>query len=1030
MIEDDTVSRMLIPRLALALILCALTPAFAQGTAASDLAFEVVSLRGPASDRSAPYSPGTGIDIGITLRNKGSEVLTLRRIALDGTPGLTVIDAATDTLDNDADGQRDEADEAFGPGDDGDDKAAWRFSGDGLPMKPGALLTRSFRVLIGKNALPGTVESLTILAGSTLSTGGVRRSRQAVKDISIPITAPTLTLESSISGDIASLSQSVFTAQAVMPGGIIPDIRLTMTLPRAMQDASIKSYRVGPAIDCDGTPDPRIDDGQAGLSLGQCVIDGEKSERDRSISLSVSTTPKDAPPESTEAEIADWQALSLYLGLWSADTLLGGKVLEKTLYGPRILTTTTLPEGTRYQTGDTVTAQLGITNRGDEPLGAARIRLLNKDSFDCISAEVDGNTGSQLCSNSDITLPAIEAQETLDVSVRLRLRNDALIDAKTGPELDLMAGETGTHPFPIVPVAMALHDGPKLAVSDRNEWKKTDDTLTATVGERGVLRLSGTLPPGRYNGEIRLLARVVDARTGSPVAPANLTLEKPDLVITTADGKKAGKMAAVSTKLGTLWHQQVFAFDLREKADHSDEIRRFDTEITVSLSDDATIEAGYLLEIAAETTAYAGMSASNDSWIELLVREPDLRLKSFALDDDRIIQPEELFGVVSLACNHGDSPAFGTVITLDVPQGVDFLSDEAVTKAFAVPLDAVRSGSLEEIDAAQRSVSGITPEIDKDAIRLSAGQRALVPDQCIGIEVQAPAIPDQTGAETRISALTSLKPYSGHRDDERGRRYPNARTSPLNFQIPVLGFGPSATLQIGHDRDIEHPVELTVPSDLGPFRVTLAPESSTGLEWQIVERRDGQIVSWRNNTRAYLPGSTLGIVMRATVPPGTLPLGWADTSRLKASILTDDGRRFEAGLRLVIRTNSGSARAIATDKRVALDMDCDGELSNERIQDAVFEQGKDARPGDCLIVRIGFENIGQQPVERIVIRDAVSSRTTLLPGSAAVRIAPEPLDTVTTPDEPGNVLEWVFQGLFRPGAVGEVEYRLRLDPLQ
>jgi hypothetical protein len=233
---------------------------------------------------------------------------------------------------------------------------------------------------------------------------------------------------------------------------------------------------------------------------------------------------------------------------------------------------------------------------------------------------------------------------------------------------------------------------------------------------------------------------------------------------------------------------------------------------------------------------------------------------------------------------------------------------------------------------------------------------------------------------------------------------------------------------LGDNRSLSHDLELTVPAYLGPFRLSLSPESSTGLDWTLFERQSsGPRVSWQDGT-AYPAGATVSLAMSAEAPR-ILPLGWVDTSTLRAVILAEDGRSFAATLRLVIRRGSGVANAIETSKRVALDRDCDGALGDEIAQDAVFEAGKDAAPGNCLIVRIEFTNAGTGEVERIVIRDDLSARTTLLPDSPTVRIAPEPLDRVLPPEPESGMLEWEFEGLFRPGAVGEVEYGLRLNPL-
>ena len=1013
-------------RIAFIVILMAAPQAVARNATSPDVTIEAAELRDGATGASGPFSPGATVTATLTLRNRGDEAVTLHRIVLQPSEEVIVVDPVTDTLDNDGDGEADEADEAFQHRD--SKGVAWRIGGTGLSLPPGERITRSLSLTLTREALPSTAGIVTVSAGSTLSEGEKRRPQKTEYVLTIPVTPPKLSLTAGEAPEIAIGTAPVVTGQAVFPGGILGDARITLDLPPAMQGDSVKSYRIGPAMTCETEPVPIVRGAQAVLQLGRCEIDGDQPAKDRTAGLSVSTTLTDAPADVTGRELDDWRTLSIYLGVWSDETLLGGKVVDRAMKGARILTDAVLPAGERYRVGDTVSIDLNIVNRGDEDVVEPRVTLLNGDTFECQLAKVAGEVESRPCKDGVVSLPTIESGDTLNLTMRLRLRDDALIDTAIGPKLEMTAGTSATYPFPVVPITMALHDGPTLTIADRDDWRLVDGVTHTTIGDRGRLRLTGSLPQGRYQGGVRLLARAVDARTGAPVAPVNLTIRDPELSITTADGKEIGKQTDYMTRTGTLWSQHILAFDLSDGADHADEIRRFTAELNVTVADVPGIAAGQVLEIVAETTAYGGNTAPGAEWIEMLVKEPDLRLKTFSLDEDRIIQPDETVGVVSLVCNYGDHPAFGVVLTLDAPRRIDMLSEKTTTRVFSVPLDTVRSGSLDKVDTDSAALSNAALEIEKRSVTLTRSKTPLDPEQCIGIEVQTPPTIDPADPATTATVLTSLDTYTGHADVARAREYPTARTSPLRFQIPAVSFGPSTTLTIMKTGAVEHPVELAVPDTLGPYRVALSPQSSTKLDWALFERREGRVVSWLNNAKAYPSGSTVSIVMR-TMVPGNLPLGWVDTSRLKAVILTDDGRQFDASLRLVTRTGTGSARAITTDKLVALDRDCDGALADERVQDAVFEQGKDATPGDCLIVRIGFENTGIKEVERILIRDVVSSRTTLQADSVAVRIAPEPLDTVVMPDPATGTLEWVFKGLFRPGAVGEVEYRLRLDPI-
>ena len=1012
-------------RLVLTLILFAAAPALAQETPVADVVIDSATLRDARTGASGPFPPGAQVDATVVLRNRGEEAVSVRRIALGTSAPLTLLDPASDGLDNDGDGETDEADEGVRYRNRGN--ATLRLEGGGVSLDPGASATRVLRLSIDKAAPPDASGTLTVTAGSTLAARRRSRPQKTAHVFTVTIAPLPLSLVSSVTTDITIAVRPVLGGEVTLPGGILTDAEVSLSLPPAMKGASIRSYRIGPAIACDDEPAPVVRADRASLRLGRCAVDAKAPPRDRTIRLSVPTTLKDAPPDATGAEVAEWRAMQVSFAVSDGDTLLGGTTLDLALQGPRVAATVAVPQDARYRLGEVVPVAVGLENTGDYPLAASLLRLRNDETFTCEGARIGG--ADLDCKDGTVALPAIEAGGTLDVALTLRLRPDALIEAGTGPALSLTGDLLAPYDLPTAPVAPALHEPPAIEIAEPGDWAKDGTVTVATIGDTARLRLSGTLPPGRYPGEVRVLARAVDARTGEPVSPAVLALDALDLRILSEDGTVVAEPAEIVRGEDTPWSQHAFPFDLTGEAEQADAPRRFTADIDVTLADAPGIEAGNLLEIVAETAAYGDRTASGTAWIDVLVQEPDLRLKLFSLDDDRMIQPDEQFGILSLACNYGESPAYGTDIVLDAPGRIDLASAQTVTRVFTVPLDAVRSGSLDAIDAESAALADTRVAVGARSVRLALGPLPLAPDQCVGMEVRAPLEADRSGSVTTANVFASLAPYAGHRDEDAARRYPASRTPFLRFQMPAVSIGPSTTMQIGNDRRIVHPLELTVPDYLGAFRVTLDARSSAGLDWALHERREGDVlVPWVDNARAYPAGTSLDLAMR-TDAPDTVPLGWVDTSRLRATILTDDGRRFDAALRLVIRTGTGSARAIDTDKRVAIDRDCDGVLSDELVQDAVFEPSKDATPGDCLTVRIGFENTGTKEVERIIIRDAISSRTTLLADSATVRIAPEPLDTATLPDPAKEILEWEFEGLFRPGAVGEVEYRLRLDPL-
>ena len=1016
----------MIARLALLLILAiGALPASAQDARGPDIVMETAELTDAATGKPGPFRPGSEIDVAIQLLNRGEEAVDLRRIVLRASSALEVANPVSDTLDNDADGVVDEADEGFQRRN--EDGVAWRLIGDGLRLKPGERLTRSVRITVRDTALPGTSGVLSFSAGSTLAEGERSRPQRTLHLFPVPFTPPTLTLASSVATGIGVADEPVLAAAIVIPGGILSDAVVTLDLPLAMDAVDVERLRIGTAIECNDEGEPRIVEKTVTVRLGRCRIDPAATARDRTVRFSVATTMTDADPDASDAMIARWRRLSAILTLRNRDVRLGRSTMGVVLRGPLMRMEATLPAGGRYRPGDLVPASLRIVNRGDDPLRAPRLTVTNTETFVCESVTVGDEASARPCGEG-VSLDAdIEPGATLDVTLRARLRDDALIEAGAGLEVTLDSANARPASLPVAPLALAPHSAPRIAIAEIGTWRKEGATTTATIGQTARLRISGTLPPGRYRGGIRLLARVIDARTGAPVAPAKLLFERPELAILSLDGSQVSQSGPMAQTEDTVWSYHVLPFDLSDEADNANEVRSFTAMVDVTLADDTDLKSTRLMEIIAETTAYGDRTVLGTEWIEVLTAEPDLRLKLFSLDDDRVIHPGEVLGIASLVCNYGDSPAFGTTLTVALPGRFDLSSGATRKRAFAVPLDAVRGGDVADLLDGTASPEGSTLVTGASRLTLEMDDVPLDGNDCIGIEVIGPLGPDRIAVTATVDVVGALDPYRGSADADRAREYPGSETPPLRFLAPSIRFGPSTTIQLGDDRRIAHPVELVVPSWLGPYRVSLSPESSSALDWTLFERgSDGQLSPWIDGA-AFPAGSSVDIVMRTTAPD-QLTLGWVDTSRLRAIVLTEDGRSFGSTLRLVIRSGTGSARAIDTDKRVALDRDCDGSLLDEHAQDAVFESVKDAASGDCLIVRIAFENTGLKEVERIVIRDAISSRTTLLSDSASVRIAPEPLDRTTPPDPARGFLEWEFEGLFRPGAVGEVEYHLRLNP--
>ncbi len=274
--------------------------------------------------------------------------------------------------------------------------------------------------------------------------------------------------------------------------------------------------------------------------------------------------------------------------------------------------------------------------------------------------------------------------------------------------------------------------------------------------------------------------------------------------------------------------------------------------------------------------------------------------------------------------------------------------------------------------------------------------------------------------------FAAIEPFTG-RDGAQARIYPGLDTGSITFDLPPILFGPPTDIDVSGDKPIVHTLSLEIPESAGPHRVDLSTESSTGLDWTILRLdEDDTPQPWRNGETI-----TAGIVERfrlESLGPDTRPLGWADTTLVRVVAFSNSGSTISATTRMITRRSVAPGGRVVVKKRMALDRDCDGDLNDERVQDALFEPVKDASPGDCVIFRVSFKHAGEKSMERIIVRDQVPSGTELRAGAVEVLRAPEPSQEtdVSEPKNEDRDVVWTFEGLFEPGAEGEVGYSVKI----
>lgn len=200
---------------------------------------------------------------------------------------------------------------------------------------------------------------------------------------------------------------------------------------------------------------------------------------------------------------------------------------------------------------------------------------------------------------------------------------------------------------------------------------------------------------------------------------------------------------------------------------------------------------------------------------------------------------------------------------------------------------------------------------------------------------------------------------------------------------------------------------------------------------------------------AELPaGGQVALIAQALLPPD-VAANWRGSVRLRAIAATTLGAPGEDGLRagdaaglgadfraeraiaLAVEPLGGErlAQSVATRRLMAVDRDCDGALNDELALDALFEVVKSASAGECLVVRVLFENAGRTPVNDIVLEETALQQLEILPET--LRFGRTPPGLVDGAAElvgrrPEERVVFRYVGALAPGRSGEVGYRARV----
>ncbi len=151
-------------------------------------------------------------------------------------------------------------------------------------------------------------------------------------------------------------------------------------------------------------------------------------------------------------------------------------------------------------------------------------------------------------------------------------------------------------------------------------------------------------------------------------------------------------------------------------------------------------------------------------------------------------------------------------------------------------------------------------------------------------------------------------------------------------------------------------------------------------------------------------------------------------------------RMTPAAIVLSLMTSSAGAATPTTERdtylslhlTAAVDSNCDGKLSDETEENAIFATEKLLETGQCLVYRTDYSNTGDFAIRKVEVRTPVPDFMVYQDGSAShVETPPGLWPGAPQPPEGGRGgdLVWPFKGGLAPGEAGRIEFTVKLQPI-
>ena len=398
--------------------------------------------------------------------------------------------------------------------------------------------------------------------------------------------------------------------------------------------------------------------------------------------------------------------------------------------------------------------------------------------------------------------------------------------------------------------------------------------------------------------------------------------------------------------------------------------------------------------------------------------EPELIIqKSLNTGQPSLVDPGENVNFRLVITNQGDSPAYNMYVRDILPQGM-----------------RTQPPQVQQIQIGSTFISDVSPIIDLNTgnvVWSFPDAHPLNPSDRITIDFSTKLDDLSPEGKEYINQAVVDTYFSRQSSESMKRIY--SPTPIVSASVSTLGViwhpDHQQTTQAGTSIVYPHQLEAKLGDRTGTLQFNVS--SSKNIIWVIFEdinkngTLDSSDLQWTQN--AQITSSKKLFFIKGYIPDNAL-YGWKDTTKITA-ILSSGSKTFErsvSDITSVVSLETGELEAV---KQMAIDKNCNGDLSDEDPTDSLFEVQKDIIPGQCVIFKIHFTNQGTGPLTEINIHDDTPAYTTYIENSAKFSIIPTGMTEgdITAPgDGEQGSLTWQLIGSLFAGDSGEVEYSVRV----